>query len=70
MPIGRDRAPRSNAAFDDWFSAATEHSGSWWPDWAQWLAAQAPDKVPARTPGSAKHPPLCDAPGEYVRVKS
>ncbi|MGO9133357.1 MAG: PHA/PHB synthase family protein [Methylovirgula sp.] len=57
-------------SFEDWFAAATEHKGSWWPDWADWLAKQAPDKVPARVPGSVSHPPLCDAPGEYVKVKS
>ncbi len=62
-------SPRASATLDEWSNAASEHQGSWWPDWAQWLATQAPDKVPARTPGSAKHPPLCDAPGEYVRVK-
>jgi polyhydroxyalkanoate synthase len=63
-------SPRAYGTLDEWSNAATEHSGSWWPDWAQWLAAQAPDKVPARTPGSAKHPPLCDAPGDYVRVRA
>jgi polyhydroxyalkanoate synthase len=56
--------------FDDWLASAAEHKGSWWPDWAQWLAAQAPEKVAARTPGGDTYRPLCDAPGEYVRVKS
>jgi polyhydroxyalkanoate synthase subunit PhaC len=57
-------------SFDDWLKDASEHKGSWWPDWIDWVTAQAHQKVPAREPGSGKFPPLCDAPGEYVRVKS
>jgi polyhydroxyalkanoate synthase len=56
--------------FEDWVQKAKETPGSWWPDWVQWVAAQAPEKVPARTPGSGKLKPIGDAPGEYVRVKS
>jgi polyhydroxyalkanoate synthase len=57
-------------AFEDWVKSAKETPGSWWPDWVQWVAAQAPKKIPARTPGAGKLKPLGDAPGEYVRVKS
>ena len=56
--------------FEDWVAKAKETPGSWWPDWLAWLTAQAPEKVPARKPGGAKLKPLCDAPGEYVRVKA
>jgi polyhydroxyalkanoate synthase len=62
--------PQPQGTLDDWLKAASEHKGSWWHDWADWLAEQAPDKVAARTPGSDKFPALCDAPGEYVKVKS
>jgi polyhydroxyalkanoate synthase len=55
---------------DDWIAKATEHKGSWWPHWAQWIAAQAPEKVKARIPGGKKLKPLCDAPGEYVKVRA
>ena len=55
--------------FADWVKAATEHPGSWWPDWAAWIAALAPDKVPARQPGEGKLKALADAPGDYVRAK-
>ncbi len=55
--------------FDDWFASATEHKGSWWEDWALWVTRQAPEKVPARVPGDGELAPLCDAPGEYVRVR-
>jgi polyhydroxyalkanoate synthase len=57
-------------SFDDWASSAKEAKGSWWPDWLQWIAEQAPKKVKARAPGGGKLKPICDAPGEYVRVKA
>ncbi|HLH13104.1 MAG TPA: class I poly(R)-hydroxyalkanoic acid synthase, partial [Methylovirgula sp.] len=56
--------------FEEWLSAATEHKGSWWPDWLDWITQHSSDKVSAREPGGGKFAPLCDAPGEYVRVKS
>ena len=62
--------PEVGGSFEDWLAAAEETPGSWWPDWMAWVAAQAPDKVPAREPGGGVLEPLCDAPGEYVRVKS
>lgn len=57
-------------SFDEWVAGAKETMGSWWPHWLLWITAQAPGKVKARTPGGGKLPPLCDAPGEYVRVRS
>lgn len=56
--------------FEDWVASAKETKGSWWPHWLLWVTAQAPEKVPARIPGDGKLEALCDAPGEYVRVKS
>jgi polyhydroxyalkanoate synthase subunit PhaC len=56
--------------FEDWLAKAKETPGSWWPDWIEWIAAQAPAKVAARKPGSGKLKPLGDAPGDYVRVKA
>jgi len=55
--------------FEDWLAAAKEIPGSWWRDWIDWIASQAPEKVPARPPGGGKLAPLADAPGDYVRVK-
>ena len=57
-------------SYEDWVAGATETKGSWWLDWLEWVTAQAPEKVPARQPGDGKVKPICDAPGEYVRVKS
>ncbi len=56
-------------SFDEWVAGAKETKGSWWPHWLLWVSAQAPRKVPAREPGGGKLKPLCDAPGEYVRVR-
>ena len=51
---------------------ATEHPGSWWPDWVDWIGAQDKAKVPAtgkRDPGSAGDPVIEDAPGRYVMTR-
>lgn len=55
---------------DEWFAGATDHKGSWWPDWENWLSAKSGEMVPARKPGSGKLKVLEDAPGSYVLVKS
>ncbi|MDB5369271.1 MAG: poly(R)-hydroxyalkanoic acid synthase, class [Roseomonas sp.] len=53
---------------DEWFAAATELSGSWWPDWHRWVSALDKAQVPARVPGAGGLPALEDAPGSYVKV--
>jgi polyhydroxyalkanoate synthase len=53
-----------------WLAGATEMAGSWWPDWNRWSTAHAPERVPARVPGSGKLKAIEDAPGSYVKVKS
>ena len=52
-----------------WKRGATKHDGSWWPDWARWIARRGGGKVPAREPGDGELPPLEDAPGSYVKVR-
>ena len=65
---------KPQGSFEDWLSAAREHPGSWWSDWLDWMKQQAPDQVsastPGRVPGSGGLKAICDAPGEYVRVKA
>ncbi|WP_016919401.1 class I poly(R)-hydroxyalkanoic acid synthase [Methylocystis parvus] len=56
-------------SFEEWVAKAELHKGSWWPHWFEWITTQAPRKVPAREPGGGELKPICDAPGEYVRVK-
>jgi polyhydroxyalkanoate synthase len=52
---------------DRWRATATEHHGSWWPQWIQWLTARSgPEKAAPSAFGSRKYPPLGPAPGTYV----
>jgi polyhydroxyalkanoate synthase len=60
-------APVGN--LDRWLTTATEHAGSWWPDWIEWIKAQAGETVAAREPGGGVLPPIEDAPGSYVKVR-
>ncbi|MFW6076997.1 MAG: class I poly(R)-hydroxyalkanoic acid synthase, partial [Hyphomicrobiales bacterium] len=53
-----------------WLAAATEHPGSWWPDWQRWLAPHCGQQVPSRHPGEGKLKPLEDAPGHYVKLRA
>ena len=53
-----------------WLKQATEHEGSWWPDWAEWITSRSGSKVAAPVPGDGKLDVLEDAPGSYVRMKS
>jgi polyhydroxyalkanoate synthase len=57
-------------SLDNWLTSATEHPGSWWPDWAAWLAKQSGAKVPARDPSSGPLKPIEDAPGSYVKSRT
>jgi polyhydroxyalkanoate synthase len=59
----------SGADVDKWRGRATEHAGSWWPDWLAWLKQHGAEQVPARTPGGGKLKPIEDAPGRYVKVR-
>ena len=52
-----------------WLATAKENPGSWWPDWAKWIAKSGGSMVPARRPGDGKLKPIEDAPGSYVKVK-
>ena len=64
-----DRPSRSLDAFVD---GATEHKGSWWPDWLEWLKRQDPKTVKAtgaRVPGKGRLKAIEDAPGTYVKSR-
>jgi len=54
---------------DEWLSSATQHAGSWWTDWAQWVAGHAGTQVEQRIPGKGKYKALEDAPGSYVKLR-
>jgi polyhydroxyalkanoate synthase subunit PhaC len=59
--------PPANA--EEWRRGATRHEGSWWTDWAEWLAARSGRKVRPPAMGGPSHPQLADAPGTYVMEK-
>jgi polyhydroxyalkanoate synthase len=52
-----------------WMAKARETKGSWWPDWAAWLAQYSGPKVPARDPSNGPLWAIEDAPGSYVKVR-
>ncbi len=50
-----------------WLDAATEVQGTWWNDWAKWLARHGEAKIKARkNPGNKVYKPIESAPGRYV----
>ncbi len=56
---------------EEWLSGAKEHAGSWWPEWAAFLAKTAGNQVNApRKFGNASYKPIEPAPGRYVKVKA
>lgn len=63
--VAKDNAKRDAEA---WQQSATEHQGSWWPVWAEWLAQYGGKQVAARRKlGSAKYKEIEAAPGRYVK---
>jgi polyhydroxyalkanoate synthase len=63
-----DKVPASAQA---WFDGATEHPGSWWTTWTDWLKPLGGKLVNApKAPGSAKYKAIEPAPGRYVKAKA
>ena len=54
---------------DEFFDGATQHAGSWWPDWQKWVKKYAGGSVAARKPGDGKLTVIEDAPGAYAKVR-
>lgn len=54
---------------DAFFDGATQHDGSWWPDWQKWVKKYAGGSVDARAPGDGKLKVIEDAPGSYAKVR-
>jgi polyhydroxyalkanoate synthase len=54
----------------EWLKQAATCPGSWWPDWAAWLAERSGTRSPApAAPGNAKFHAIEPAPGRYVRER-
>ncbi|GAA0746035.1 class I poly(R)-hydroxyalkanoic acid synthase [Sphingomonas sp. ABOLD] len=59
-------------SLESFLEKATEHAGSWWPDWLDWLRAVSGAKVAAngaRVPGGGNLCAVAEAPGDYVKMR-
>lgn len=66
--VGDSAAPSLKAFVE----SATEHPGSWWPHWLEWLHQQSDTRIPAagkRVPGGKGDSVIEDAPGRYVKTR-
>jgi polyhydroxyalkanoate synthase len=56
---------------ETWLAGASEHPGSWWNDWARWLAQfGGPLQAAPKGYGNAKYKVIEPAPGRYVKEKA
>ncbi len=60
------------ADVNQWIASATEHKGSWWTDWSEWLKPLAGKQIAApKGYGKGKqYPAIEPAPGRYVKAKA
>jgi polyhydroxyalkanoate synthase len=68
-----DGKPKGKKPLDDaaWLETATEHKGSWWSEWAAFLAEHGGKDVNAHGKlGNKQYPPIEPAPGRYVKVRA
>lgn len=56
----------TTASAEEWISNATQHPGSWWPEWLKWLKAHSGKYQPAPDFNHLPLAPLMEAPGSYV----
>jgi polyhydroxyalkanoate synthase len=56
----------------EWLAGATEHPGSWWTDWSNWLKTHAGKQIPApKTYGKGSaYKAIEPAPGRYVKARA
>ena len=59
------------AKAEAWFDSATEHPGSWWTAWSDWLKPLGGKLINApKAPGGAGFKAIEPAPGRYVKAKA
>ena len=60
------------ATQEEWLEGASEHPGSWWTDWSNWLKTHAGKQIPApKTYGKGSaYKAMEPAPGRYVKAKA
>ena len=52
---------------NEWLNDATQHEGSWWARWSEWLAKRSgARKLAPKKRGNDEYPPMESAPGTYV----
>ena len=61
------------STLEEFREGATEHPGSWWPDWIEWIRQQDSKELQARgkrKPGSGEKDKVIEpAPGRYVKSR-
>lgn len=71
LASSRTSGDKYPASQEDWQKNTTEHVGSWWPDWSDWLKSHAGKQIAApKTYGSRKFKAIEPAPGRYVKAKA
>ncbi len=59
-------------SLEEYIESATEHPGSWWPYWMEWIEAQNGKRIAVkgkRKPGGRGDTIIEDAPGRYVKSR-
>jgi polyhydroxyalkanoate synthase len=62
--VAGDAAGRTDP--EAWREGLVRASGSWWPDWVEWLRPQCGERQAPPSLGTDRYPRLADAPGTYV----
>ena len=63
-----DKFPKMHA---EWLEGATEHPGSWWTDWSDWLGSNGGKQMAApKAYGNPDYKAIEPAPGRYVKAKA
>ena len=53
----------------EWLEDATQHDGSWWTNWFEWLGDKLGVEVAARVPGKGELKVIEPAPGSYAKLR-
>ena len=63
--------PKPGPDAGQWLASSEKKTGTWWEVWSQWAHKRSGAMRLASTgPGSARHPALAAAPGQYVHEKA
>jgi len=55
---------------EQWYASATEHKGTWWDHWLDWLERRSGQRRPAsQVLGNERFSPIEQAPGSYVHQR-